>query len=38
VDRVSAYIAGQEEHHRRKTFTEEFELFVRKYGLEWHEE
>jgi REP element-mobilizing transposase RayT len=38
VERVAAYIAGQEEHHRRKSFSEEFELFVKKYGLEWHEE
>jgi REP element-mobilizing transposase RayT len=38
VGRVAAYISGQEEHHRRKTFTEEFELFVKKYGLEWHED
>jgi putative transposase len=38
VGRVAAYIAGQEEHHRRKSFSEEFELFVKKYGLEWREE
>ena len=38
VDRVSAYIARQPEHHRKKSFSEEFELFVKKYGLEWHEE
>jgi putative transposase len=38
VDRVAAYIATQEEHHRRKSFSEELELFVKKYGLEWHEE
>ena len=37
VARVASYIARQEEHHRKKTFNEEFELFVRKYGLEWHE-
>ena len=36
VGRVAAYIAEQEEHHRKKSFGEEFELFVRKYGLEWH--
>jgi putative transposase len=38
VGRVAEYIAGQEEHHRRKTFSEEFQLFVKKYGLEWHED
>ena len=38
ADRVSAYIAAQQEHHRKKSFSAEFELFVKKYGLEWHEE
>jgi putative transposase len=38
VDRVAAYIAGQQEHHRKKSFSEEFELFVKKYGLEWRDE
>jgi REP element-mobilizing transposase RayT len=37
-DQVAAYIAGQEEHHRKKSFNEEFELFVKKYGLEGHED
>ncbi len=36
VARVAAYIASQEEHHQRKSFSEEFQLFVKKYGLEWH--
>jgi putative transposase len=35
VDQVAAYIADQQEHHRKKRFSEEFELFVKKYGLEW---
>lgn len=38
IERVAAYIAGQEEHHRKKSFGEEFELFVKKYELEWHED
>jgi putative transposase len=38
VDRVAAYIAGQQEHHRKKSFSEEFELFVKKYGLEWRDD
>jgi REP element-mobilizing transposase RayT len=38
VDRVAAYIARQEEHHRRKTFGQEFEVFVKKYGLQWGDE
>ena len=38
VDEVCAYIAHQEEHHRKKTFAEELKLFVERYGLKWHEE
>ena len=38
VSQVAAYIAQQEEHHRKKSFDQEFQLFVEKYGLEWHEE
>src|SRR5215470_13287815 len=30
VGRVAKYIAGQEEHHRRKTFAEEYEQFVQR--------
>jgi len=37
-ERVAAYIANQEEHHRKKSFGQEFELFVKRYGLEWHDE
>ena len=38
VDAVSKYIANQEEHHRRKTFAEEYEEFVRIYGLQWRDD
>jgi REP element-mobilizing transposase RayT len=38
VNRVATYIAHQEEHHKKTTFGQEFELFVTKYGLEWHDE
>jgi putative transposase len=38
VNRVTEYIAHQEDHHRKKSFREEFERFVKKYGLEWHDE
>lgn len=38
VERVAAYIARQEEHHHKKTFSQEFEVFVKKYGLEWRED
>lgn len=37
VPEVAGYIAGQEEHHRKRTFTDELKLFVERYGLEWHE-
>jgi len=38
IGRVAAYSARQEEHHRKKTFGQEFQLFVKKYGLEWHDD
>ena len=38
VDEVCAYIAGQAGHHRMKSFAEEYERFVKVYGLEWHDE
>lgn len=38
VERVARYIASQEEHHRKKTFTEEYKVFVQRYGLEWRQE
>lgn len=37
VDRVARYIADQEDHHRKRSFNDEFELFVKKYGLEWRQ-
>ena len=38
VDRVARYIANQEEHHRKRTYAEEFAMFVKRYGLEWRDE
>lgn len=38
VDEVCAYIAGQTEHRRIKSFAEEYERFVKVYGLEWRDE
>jgi putative transposase len=35
---VSAYIAGQEEHHRIRTFSEELAEFVQRHGLQWRDE
>ena len=38
VQRVASYIAQQEEHHRKRSYAEEYELFVQRYGLEWRDE
>jgi putative transposase len=38
VEDVSAYIADQEVHHRKRTFDEELKILVQKYGLNWHME
>jgi putative transposase len=34
---VVAYIRGQEEHHRRITFEEEYREFLRRHGVEFDE-
>ncbi len=38
VPDVCAYIANQEEHHRKRDFAEELKLFVERYGLEWRKD
>jgi REP element-mobilizing transposase RayT len=38
VSRVANYIAKQEAHHRKRSFAQEFEVFVKRYGLEWRDE
>jgi len=38
VTRVANYISRQEEHHRKRSFAEEYQLFVKLYGLEWRDE
>jgi REP element-mobilizing transposase RayT len=38
LGRVARYIADQESHHRKRTFEDEYQLFVKKYGLEWRDE
>jgi hypothetical protein len=35
---VAGYIAGQEEHHQKRSFAEELRLFVERYRLIWREE
>ncbi|MBI3871765.1 MAG: IS200/IS605 family transposase [candidate division Zixibacteria bacterium] len=37
ADRVKTYIARQEEHHRRKTFQEEYISFLKKHGISYDE-
>jgi REP element-mobilizing transposase RayT len=32
LEKVTVYIKNQEEHHRGKSFTEEYELFMKMYG------
>jgi len=38
VGEVAKYIAKQEEHHRKKSFNEEFKLFVERYELKWRDD
>jgi len=33
LEKVRLYIKNQEEHHRQKTFMEEYDLFMKKYGF-----
>lgn len=37
IDDVRTYIAGQEEHHRKITFQEEFRRFLQRYEIEFDE-
>jgi putative transposase len=37
VPRTKNYIANQEEHHRVRTFKEEFLAFLKKHGIEYDE-
>ena len=37
VEAVKEYIAGQEAHHRRTTFEEEFRAFLKKHAIEFEE-
>ena len=34
VDSVRAYVRNQEEHHRKKSFGEEYQEFLKEYGFE----
>ena len=37
IDATKAYIRNQAEHHRRRTFREEFERILRKHGFDFDE-
>ena len=37
IDSVKRYIAGQAEHHRKRTFQDEFRLLMKKHGIPWDE-
>jgi len=37
LDAVERYIAGQEEHHRKTSFQDEYRAFLRKHRVEWDE-
>ena len=37
VPNLKRYIATQKEHHRRKTFQDEFRIFLKKYDVEYDE-
>ncbi len=37
INIVSSYIARQEEHHKKRTFKEEFRAFLTKYNVEYDE-
>jgi len=34
-DKLVKYIISQEEHHRKRTFMEEYEMFIRAYNLKY---
>ena len=35
IDRVYKYIQNQEEHHKRQTFKDEYEQFLKKFKIEY---
>jgi len=37
VETVIAYIANQHEHHKKKTFQEEYRMFLKKYNVDYDE-
>jgi REP element-mobilizing transposase RayT len=37
LDYLRAYIDGQQEHHKTRTFQDEYRMFLKKYGIEYDE-
>jgi putative transposase len=37
LEKVEAYIANQEEHHRRQDFQDEFRAMLKKHHIDWDE-
>jgi putative transposase len=37
LEKITEYIKGQKEHHRKMTFKEEFVALLRKHGIEYDE-
>ena len=37
IDKVVAYIENQHEHHRKKSFKEEYLAFLKKYKVDYDE-
>ncbi len=37
VEQVKAYIANQEEHHRKRSFQKEFRLMLERHGIQYDE-
>ena len=35
---LRATLPTRKKHHRKRTYAEEYEMFVKKYGLEWQSE
>jgi putative transposase len=38
VGQVAAYVAGQQQHHRIRTFADELKEFIERHGLNWKDE
>ena len=38
IEQVKAYIACQDEHHRKKSYQDEFRLFLKRYRVEYDEQ